>query len=95
MKTIPLSNSDQVALVSDEDYELVSRYTWRLKKSAYTTYVCTSIRCGDDVRTVRLHRLIMNPKERDDVHHEDTNPLNNQRENLECVDHNIHGEKRW
>lgn len=91
MKTIPLSNSNQTAIVSDEDYDLVNRYTWRLKKSAYSQYVCTSIREGQDVRTVRLHRFIMNPQERQDVHHEDSNSLHNWRENLKCIDHDFHG----
>lgn len=91
MKTIPLSNSEQVISVSDEDYDLVNQYTWRLKKSANKSYVCTTIRVNGGFRTVRLHRLIMNPTERQDVHHKDSNPLNNQRYNLECVDHVFHG----
>lgn len=91
MKTIKLSNSESVAIVFDCDYDLVSRYTWRLKKSANKSYVCTTIRENGGFRTVRLHRLIMNPTERQDVHHVDRNILNNQRNNLECIDHGFHG----
>lgn len=91
MKTIKLSNSELIAMVSNCDYDSVSQYAWRLKKSAHSQYVCTSIRDGQDVRTVRLHRLIMNPTEREDVHHVDHNRLNNQRDNLETIAHDYHG----
>lgn len=37
----------------------------------------------------------MNPLEREDVHHLDTNTLDNQRENLECIDHDNHKVLFW
>jgi len=91
MKFIVLSNSDKVVMVSDEDYYLVSRYTWRLKKSSRCSYVCTSIRTGKSVQTIRMHRMIMSPADWQDIHHIDQNPLNNLRENLECIDRHAHG----
>lgn len=91
MKIIPLSNSKQVAMVSDEDYELVRQYTWRLKPSSSKSYVCTSKRVDGMIRTIYLHRFIMNPCERDDVHHRNTNTLNNQRDNLKAIPHDYHG----
>ena len=92
MKTIRLSNSDQVVIIDDIDYELVNQYTWRLKPNGSGMFrVCTSKRTKYGVRTIRLHRLIMNPKESEDVHHVGLNPLNNVRSNLQRLDHKYHG----
>jgi hypothetical protein len=92
MKTIKLSNSEQIAVVDDIDYELVSGFTWYLKSNGHGTfYVCTSKRTEYGIRTIRLHRLIMNPKKNEDIHHKNYNPLDNIRSNLERFDHKYHG----
>ena len=81
---IRLTNSNQVALIDEEDYLLVSPYTWRLKRSAYTPYVCTTKWVDGKAKTLRLHRLVMNPKSDEDVHHFNHDTCDNRKENLEC-----------
>ena len=99
MRPIPLTNSDMVAWVSDEDYPKISLHRWFLKPSAWCSYVCRSVKVGDKVRTERLHRVIAQrilgdiplPKNMDVHHGPDENPLNNTRENLRVLEHDIHG----
>ena len=97
MKTIKLTNVDDITIVDDSDYNKAIQYSWFLKKSAYCSYVAASIRNGDKVKTLRLHRLIMNCKNKCfDVHHKNHNPLDNRRENLEIILAKIHrGNKRY
>ena len=74
MIEIPLTQ-DQVALIDDEDFELVSRHKWHAQWEASTKSFCavTTIRKSDGKRaTLRMHRLIMNAKpceEVDHIHH--------------------------
>jgi hypothetical protein len=96
MKTIPLTNSNEVALVSDEDYADVSQYRWFVKRSDHKCYVCRSVRVGNKVRTIRLQRYIAQRILGDieltrayDVHHV-KGYLDNQRENLGVIDHYEH-----
>ena len=99
MKSIPLVNSDKVAWVSDEDYDAVACHRWFLKPSAWCFYVCRSVKVNGKVNTERLHRVIAQrilgdvPLTREfDVHHgPDESPLNNTRENLGVLEHDIHG----
>jgi len=89
---LPLSNTDKYAIVDREDYNKVKDYTWRLLKDKRTNvwYVGTSKREGPIVRTIRLHRLIMDAGPGEDVHHKDLNPLNNTKENLELLSKEEH-----
>lgn len=91
MKTIPLTNSDQTATVSDIDYERVMQYRWMLKhngKKAY--YVARSVRQKSHVTTIHLHRFVMQPDDGYDVHHQDGNKLDCSRSNLLCIEHSLH-----
>jgi hypothetical protein len=99
MKTIPLTNSEAVVLVSDEDYKRVSQYKWFLKRAKGrpgTTdkyyYAARSQRIGKKVKTVWLHRFLSNEPD-GDVHHADGDKLNCQQDNLEPIDHDIHGQR--
>jgi len=89
---ILLSNSDFTAVIDKGDYPKVSKYRWFLKKDKRTNvlYVATSVRHGEYVETIRLHRLIMNAGPGEDVHHKDFNPLNNKKENLEVLPREEH-----
>jgi hypothetical protein len=88
--SLKLSNTDQVTLIDEEDYLLISKYTWRLKKSAYVSYVCATKAEGDKRITLRLHRIIMNPQSNEDVHHINEDPLDNRKSNLECLPKDQH-----
>uniref|UniRef100_A0A6M3JE21 Putative homing endonuclease n=1 Tax=viral metagenome TaxID=1070528 RepID=A0A6M3JE21_9ZZZZ len=93
MKTIPLTNSDQTAIVSDIDYDRVMQYRWMLKhngKGGY--YIARSVRRKSHVTTVHLHRFIMQPDDGYDVHHRNGNKLDCRRNNLETITHAGHAE---
>jgi AP2 domain len=90
MRTIPLHGkraAGRVALVDDEDYELVSRYRWSVRQTirsgrhdngpyAYA-YLLGSGRAGQV--SISMHRLITGYAETDHVNHDG---LDNQRANL-------------
>lgn len=58
MKTLPLGGTDKVAIVDDEDYPLLSRYSWHLDHKGY-------VKTSAFGTTVKLHRFILNaPKKK-------------------------------
>jgi hypothetical protein len=102
MREIKLSNSDRVTLVSDCDYEYVSRYKWFVKSSQTCDYIATSARQGKKVKTIRLHRLVAARAELllpfntdDEVHHINADTYDNRRENLAALPQDIHVEMTW
>jgi len=81
---LPLTNTFEVALIDDEDLLKVINIRWRLKKSGKDAYyVAASIREGESVRTLYLHRMIIDSNPGEDVHHKDTDTKNNRRNNLQ------------
>lgn len=85
MKELPLTNRDFSVLVSDEDYDFLSRFSWYAKKSRRGWYACTGVRIKDKIMTLRLHRLVMRCFSDLTVDHLDKNHWNCQQENLEIV----------
>lgn len=77
MKKVKLSNGE-IAIVDDEDYELVSRYEW----------LCSTTKQGYKylhVKPVSMHKLIMKAPEGMEVDHINGDTLDNRRENLRIV----------
>jgi len=89
---IRLSNSLLKAIIDEEDYLLVARFTWRLKKDkrTNTVYVVTSKKINGKVHTIRIHRLVMNARPGMDIHHKNQNTLINQKKNLEEILPELH-----
>jgi hypothetical protein len=92
LRWLPLTNSDMVTLVSDEDFDTASRYRWFLKSG----YAATSVRQGKIVKTIWLHRLIatlaeiLTPENRhSEIHHVNIDRLDNRRDSLEVMDKRI------
>jgi hypothetical protein len=103
MIRVPLSNSDSEVYISDIDADVLV-FTWYLKQSDHKWYVCTGIRQGHVIKTLRLHRLIaaragLPVHYGVDVHHIDGSRFNNCRENLKAIDHAdhaiVHGSSKW
>lgn len=86
MREIKLTNSDLVALVDDEDYELASKYVWRaLKTKAGHVYANHS--------NFLLHRLITKAPKGLVVDHINCNGLDNRKTNLRVCTHSQN--KAW
>lgn len=89
MKTVPLHGAKaagRVALVDDEDYDLVMQYKWHVVEKLPTAttrgagpYAQANCRDRADRTTILMHCLIMGAV---GIDHEDHDGLNNQRHNL-------------
>lgn len=93
MKTVPLHGKlarGRVALVDDEDYDLVMQYRWYVIESLPEgrrpcgPYAATRKGPKGGGHTTRMHCLIMGAK---GIDHRDHNGLNNQRYNLRLATH--------
>jgi len=95
MIELKLTNSDIPAIVSDVDYNRVKNFSWFLKKANSCWYVATSKRVNGKVKTIYLHRLIMNCPSNMSVHHKNSITLNNTQENLEICSLSDNARKRF
>lgn len=89
MIEIPLTQG-KVALIDDEDYELVSRYKWCTHKRWNTHYaITTNIRKPDGRYTsLYMHRLILGLSDpRTKADHINGDGLDNQRKNIRVATH--------
>jgi hypothetical protein len=72
---------NQVALIDDEDYELVCRFRWNPRFHGKTCYAIANIN-GLKHTTVQMHRLIMEATKDQLIDHKNGNGLDNRRDNL-------------
>lgn len=77
LKQVPLSKG-KVAIVSEEDYALVSQYKWHVTPQGYAA---TTQGGRKNKRTILMHRLITDASEKW-VDHENGDKLDNRRSNL-------------
>jgi len=97
MAELRLSNSDLTATIDDRYAAACAGRSWFLKKSSYCSYVASTVRIGNKTPTVRLHSFIYTLEHGSvpagyDVHHKDTNTMNNQSDNLQALQHVFHVE---
>jgi len=86
MKEIQLTMG-KIAVVDEEDYELLSQYKWHTCKAAKRDvwYAITNIKTENGIRRISMHRFIMKVEERGSiVDHKDGDGLNNIKNNLRC-----------
>lgn len=81
MKEIEL-NKGYIAMVDDEDYDLVSKYKWQVIEKKSNKYAKTRKWNGSGYDHFSMHRLILGAKKGESVDHADGNGLNNQRFNI-------------
>lgn len=95
MKSIPLTQG-KFCLVSDDDYEELSKYKWYYKTWKGREYAERVINLGGKFKNTPMHRIIVGAKPGEEVDHRDGNGLNNCRENLRVCTHleNIRNQKK-
>jgi len=81
MKKIQLTQG-KVALVDDEDYELVSLFNWQYHNNNKVERAVSSFRLNDKVFVLYMHRLIMNTPKGMVVDHKYHNGLDNRKKYL-------------
>jgi len=83
MKVIPVSRN-LLALLDDEDYELISKWKWSALPGKNTFYArrLVAVRGTGKRKNILMHRLVTNVGDDKEVDHRDGNGLNNQKSNL-------------
>lgn len=84
MKYIPLGHG-KMAIISDEDYPRISKFTWRINGNYVRHDVAIkdkTKKSGYKVEAILLHRLIIGAKKNEIVDHINRDTLDNSRENL-------------
>jgi len=90
MKEIQLSKIGKYkgmykVLVDDEDFEYLNQFNWHVGKVRGNNYAKRTIH-SNPIKSVKMHRAIMNAPINMQVDHIDHNGLNNQKSNLRlCV----------
>jgi hypothetical protein len=88
VKEIPLTQG-QIALIDDEDYELVSKHKWHAQwdNHARKFYAATSIFTNGKWVSTSMHRLILNAHTGDIIDHKNNDGLDNTRKNIRKCTH--------
>jgi len=81
MKEIPLTQG-YIALVDDEDYEMLRRLKWQIKKTKNLLYAATALKTNDKWSTFYMHRIIMSVLPGFEIDHINHNGLDNRKSNL-------------
>ena len=83
---IKIAKGSAVALIDDEDFEIVSQYSWSRHSHGY------AVRNRGGERTLYMHRLVLGlTGPRPLVDHINRNPLDNRKVNLRLANHSING----
>jgi hypothetical protein len=93
MKYIPLTQGYE-AIVDDEDYDSLVLHKWHILKVADLRYARR--KSYPTYQDVLMHRQILGVTDRSlDVDHKDGNGLNNRRENLQVISHDLNVALHW
>jgi hypothetical protein len=81
MKQLKMNSSELVAWVDDDDHEMLSQHSWRIKKDIREgSYPRPIARVGSKI--IKLHRLIMEAQPGEQIDHRNGDTLDNQKHNL-------------
>lgn len=80
---------EQMALVSPEDFEVISQFRWHAVRCGNHWYARRSVKSSGRVTVIQMHRQLMQvgSEEKRFVDHINGNGLDNRRENLRLVTH--------
>jgi hypothetical protein len=93
MKTIPLTQGYE-AIVDDEDYDSLMQHKWHILKVKDLRYARR--KSVPTYADVLMHRQIMGVTDRSlDVDHKNGNGLDNRRENLQVIGHDLNVNLGW
>jgi hypothetical protein len=81
MKEIKLTQG-YLALVDDDDFDKLSRYKWHVKTPKGSIYAARTINVHGKLKTVLMHRQILNVPDNLQIDHIDHNGLNCQKHNM-------------
>lgn len=90
--TLTLTTGEQVAIDRDK-LTYLQQWSWygKASQSSGKVYAARNVRIGNQIKTIRMHRLLLGcENDMRVVHHKDGNPLNNTLDNLvlmESADH--------
>ncbi len=93
MIEIPLTRG-QVALVDDEDFELVNKYSWQAQWNNYTKSFyarANSLKREGKLRPLYMHRIILNAGKGEQVDHINHATLDNRKENIRICSRSQNG----
>lgn len=92
MKEIKLTTPGKVALVDDQDFDELNKFSWHVRRG----YVVRTKNIDKKKIAFFMHREIMNTPAGMDTDHKDHNGLNNQRSNLRVCTRlqNMHNRKK-
>jgi hypothetical protein len=86
MREIPLSGwqaGGRSALVDDCDYERLSKYKWKAKRSGGgVLYAVRNTVVGGRNVTLRMHRVVLGYEGTEDIDHINRNSIDNRKSNL-------------
>lgn len=96
MKQILLTEG-YLAIVDDEDYELLMKYVWITDKRKRTCYAVAWVRENGEPVKRSMHRFLLNPPKGLVVDHVNHNGLDNRRSNIRVTtqSENRKNSRRW
>lgn len=89
MKRIPLNHGEFYALVDDEDYKYLSRWTWQAssRRGRFVAYAERTDWNNGKQRRIKMHREIMKALPGVQIDHINGNGLDNRKSNLRLCTH--------
>lgn len=72
----------KTCLIDNDDYELIKEYSWAAHFERSNWYAVTSKRINGKLKTIRMHRLILDAKPGQYVDHINRNGLDNRKSNI-------------
>lgn len=81
-------------LFDKDDYLKVRKHTWYSTDISGDKYIFTRIKVDGIIKTVLLHRFLMNPSNKNDIDHINNNSLDNRKINLRECSHSCNMRNR-